>query len=112
MESQVEALYAATVTPIEAVKAQGDTIAARLQDIPAHVREVTGHGVHRGATVTLSMVQTLSGNDLQTLHPIFPEGEGREDFEELAEELDVVAGSISIEINKQTIVNMVFLVDD
>jgi hypothetical protein len=36
----------------------------------------------------------------------------REDFEELAEELDVVAGSISIEINKQTIVNMVFLVDD
>jgi len=36
----------------------------------------------------------------------------REDFEELAEELDVVTGSISIEINKQTIVNMVFLVDD
>ena len=54
------ALYAATVTATESVKAQGDTVAARLQDIPAHVQEVTGHGVHRGAAVALAMVQTLS----------------------------------------------------
>ena len=106
------ALYAATVTATEAVKAQGDTIAARLQDIPAHVREVTGHGVHRGATVTLSMVQTLSGNDLQTLHPVFPQGEACEDFEELVDDIDGVAASNAWEIKINTIVNAVFLGDD
>ena len=108
MESQVEALYAATVTPIEAVKAQGDTIAARLQDIPARVREVTSHGVHRGAAVALAMVQTLSGNDFQTLHPIFPEGEAWEVFEELVDDLGVVATAISDEVNIDNVINNVF----
>jgi len=107
LESQVEALYAATVTPIEAVKAQGDTVAARVQDIPAHVQEVTGHGVHRGAAVALAMVQTLSGNDFQTLHPIFPEGEAREDFEELADDLGIVASTIGEEVSLDAVVSNV-----
>ena len=60
------------------MNARGDTVATRLQDIPNRVREVAGHGVHWRAAVALVVVQTLSGNDLRTLHPIFPEGEAWE----------------------------------
>ena len=101
LESQIQVLQAAAATVTKAVNARGDTIAARLQDIPNHVQEVAGHGVHRGAAVALAMVQTLFGNDLRTLHPIFPEGEAREDFEELVDDLylpvDAVVGDVSLD---------------
>ena len=93
------------------VNAQGDTVAARLQDIPNRVQEVAGHGVHRGATVALAMVQTLSGNDLRTLHPIFPEGEEREEFEELADDLGVVATAIAEDVSLDAVISNIFADD-
>ena len=104
---QVQALHAATAIATEAVNVRDDTIAARLQDIPNYVREVTGYGVHRGATVALAVVQILSGNDLRTLHPIFPEGEAREDFEELVDDLGVVATAIEEEVSLDAVISNV-----
>ena len=111
MESQVQALHAAAATTTEAVNARGDTVAARLQDIPNHVQEVAGHGVHRGAAVALGMVQTLSGKDLRTLHPIFPEGEEREEFEELVDDLGMVGTTIAEDVSLDAVVANVFADD-
>ena len=90
------------------VNAQGDTVAARLQDVPNHVQVVIGHGVHRGTAVALAMVQTLSRNDLRTLHPIFPEGEEREEFEELVDDLDIVATAIAEDVNIDSVISNIF----
>ena len=54
------------------------------------------------------MVQTLSGNDLRTLHPIFPEGEEREEFEELADDLGMVATAIAEDVSLDSVVSNVF----
>jgi len=42
LESQIQALHAAAATSTEAVNAQGETVAARLQDIPNRVQEIAG----------------------------------------------------------------------
>ena len=54
------------------------------------------------------MVQTLFGNDLRTLHPIFPEGEEREEFEELADDLGMVATTIAEDVSLDSVVSNVF----
>ena len=89
------------------MNAQGDTVVACLQDVRNRVREIAGHGVHRGAAVTLAVVQTLSENDLRTLHPICPEGEAREDFEQLIDDLGVVATTIKEEVNLNAVISNV-----
>ena len=111
MESQVHALLAAAHTTTEVVNARGSIVAARLQVIPNRIQEIAGHGVHQGATVALAMVQTLSGNDLRTLHPIFPEGEEREEFDELVDDLGVVATTIAEDVSLDAVISNVF-VDD
>jgi len=93
----------------KAVNAQGNTIAAHLQDAPNHVREVAGHRVHEGATVTRAVVQTLSRNDLWTLHPVFPEGEVREYFEELIDNLGMFATPIGEEVSLDAVIGNVFV---
>ena len=110
LESQIQTLHAAVATAVEAVNARGNTVAARLQDIPNHIREIAFHRVHRGAAVALAVVQTLSGNDLRILHPIFPEGEAWEDFEELVDDISVVATTIGDEVNVDDVINNVFTV--
>ena len=67
---------------------RGDIVAESLQDIPNRAREITGHGVQKGVVVALTVAQTQSGNDVRGLHPVFPEGDTREDFEELVTKLD------------------------
>ncbi|RLM69761.1 hypothetical protein C2845_PM17G02720 [Panicum miliaceum] len=84
------------------------TARAQLVTADSRVAGSCGHGVHRGATVALAMVRTLSRNDLRTLHPIFPEGEAREEFEDLIEDLDVVASSISEEVSLGVVISKVF----
>ena len=93
------------------MNARGDTITARLQDVHNRVREVTSHGLHRGADVALAVVQTLSGNDLRTLHPIFPEGEAWEEFEELADDLSMVATTIAEDVSLDVVIGNVFADD-
>ena len=53
------------------------------------------------------MVQTLSRHDLRTLHQIFPEGEAREDFEELVDDLGVVAAAIEEEVSLDAVISNV-----
>ena len=111
LESQIQALHTAAATATEAVNARGDTVVARLQDIPNRVQEVTSHGVHRGAALALAIVQTLSENDLRTLHPIFPEGEAWEEFEELTDDLSMVATTISEDVSLDVVIDNVFADD-
>ena len=54
------------------------------------------------------MVQTLSGNDLRNLHPIFPEGEEGEEFEELVDDLGMVAPAIAEDVSLDAVVANVF----
>jgi hypothetical protein len=91
------------------VNAKGTTLADRLQDIPNRAREIAGHEAHQGAATALGTVQTQLGQDLRTLHPIFPEGEDRADFEELVDELDEAVGAIGAKVNIKGVVNRVFL---
>jgi len=81
LESLVQTLQAAARTATEAVNARGDTVAARLQDIPNRIHEIAGHGVHQGAAITIAVVQNMSGSDDRTFHPVFPQGVEREEFE-------------------------------
>jgi hypothetical protein len=55
------------------------------------------------------VVQTQLGHELQTLHPVFPEGEDRVGFEELVDKFDEAVGTISAEVNVEGVVNRVFL---
>ncbi|XP_039853626.1 uncharacterized protein LOC120712010 isoform X2 [Panicum virgatum] len=107
LESQVWVLYAAAITATEVVNAQGDTVAACLQYTPNHVWDVSDYGVHRGAAIALAVVETLSENYLQTLHPIFPKGKAREDFEELIDNLDKVSTAISAEFSLDAVISNV-----
>ena len=53
------------------------------------------------------MVQTLFGNDLRTLRPIFPEGEAQKGFEELVDDLGMVATAIAEDVSLDAVVSNV-----
>ena len=95
------------------MNARGDTVAARLQDIPNRIREVAGHGVRRGATVALAMAQFETGHDLLQVEPFhFPLGS--EDwwaFEELADDMEMTATSISEEVSIEVVIGNIFADD-
>ena len=55
LTAQLEALEVAAGDTVGALNAWGDTLEARLQDVPIHAREVALHGIHRGATVALAI---------------------------------------------------------
>ena len=61
--SQVQTLLEASRVTIDSVNAKGSTVAARLRNIPARIKEVAGHGVHAGAARTIAVVYTMSGAD-------------------------------------------------
>ena len=84
------------------MNARGDTVAARLQNIPARVTEVAEYGAHEGAARAIAVVSTMSGADYRQWAPTFPEpGPQCNAFEELVEDLyyptDVVARDVSSE---------------
>ena len=70
------------------LNAQGDTLAACLQDIPVRTREVALHGVRHGATVALAIAQMRSGHDLHQLQPSYLVGENPDDYQELVEDFE------------------------
>ena len=57
LTAQLESLQLAANTAVDAINAQGSPIDARIQDIPAHVREITLHGIRHGAAVALTAAQ-------------------------------------------------------
>ena len=95
------------------MNARGDTVAARLQDIPNRIREVAEHGVHRGATVALATAQFQTGHDLlqvKSVHPLL----GSEDwwvFEELADDMEMAATAISEDVSIEAVIGNVFADD-
>ena len=95
------------------MNARGNTVAARLEDIPNHFREVAGHGVRRGAAVALATAQLESGHDFSQVEPAhFPPGS--EDwlaFEDLADNMEMAAAAISVDVSVEAIIGNVFADD-
>ena len=84
------------------VNARGSTVAARLWNIPARVKELARYGAHEGAARAIAVVSTMSGADYRQWEPVFPEwGAAREDFEELIDDLyclaDAIVGDVSLD---------------
>ena len=92
---------------------RGNTVAARLEDIPNCVREVAGHGVRCGAAVALATSQLETGHDFlqdKPVHFLL----GSEDwwaFEELADDKEMAAAAISEDVSIEAVIGNVF-VDD
>ena len=95
------------------MNARGNTVAARLRDIPNRVWEVAGHGVCRVATVALATTQFQSGHDFLQVEPVhLPLGS--EDwwaFKELADEMEMAAATISEDVSIEAVIGNVFADD-
>jgi len=95
------------------VNAHGNIVAARLRDIHNRVREVTGHGVRRGAAVAHATAQYQSGHDFLQIEPVhLPLGS--EDwwaFEESADDMEMAAAAISEDISIEAVIGNVFADD-
>ena len=88
---------------------RGDTVVDRLRHIPHRVREVTGHGIRRGAAVTLATAQDQSGHDFRQVEPVFAEGEELEEFEELADDMEMAASAISEDVSIEAVISAMSL---
>ena len=113
LESQIQTLHAAAAIATGSVNARGDTVAARLQDIPRRVWEVVGHWVRRGATVALITAQLESSYDFLQVEPVHFLL-GSEDwwaFEELADDMEMAAAAISEDVSIETVIGNVFADD-
>ena len=110
---QVQTLHAAAATATESVNARGDTVTARLQDIPNRIREVAGHGVRRGTAVALATAQFVTGHDLLQVELVhFPLGS--EDwwaFEEPTDDMEMAAATISEDVSIEAVIGNVFAND-
>ena len=91
------------------MNAHGDTVAARLQDIPNCIRDVARHGVRRSAATA----QFQTGHDLLQVELVrLPLGS--EDwwfFEELTDDMQMAAAAISEDVSIEAVIDNVF-VDD
>ena len=95
------------------MKAHGDTVAARLHDIPNRVREVARHGVRHGAAVALATAQFQTGRDLLQIEPVHLLL-GSEDwwvFDELADDMEMAATAISEDVSIEAVIGNIFAVD-
>ena len=95
------------------MNARGNTVAARLEDIPNRVREVAGHGVRHGTAIALATAQLKSGHDFLQIEPVhFPLGsEDRWVFEELTDDMEMAAAAISEDVSIEAVIGNVFADD-
>ena len=91
-----------------AVNARGPFINTHLQDVLAHVQEITLHGVRHGASVALATAQVQTGYELHTMETGFPMGDGPEEHEELIEDFIDAAEAIVDITSAQDVINNVF----
>ena len=91
-----------------AVNARVPLINARLHDILACVREIALHGVRRGASVALAVVQVQTGYELDTMETGFLMGDGPKEHEELIEDFVDAAEAIVDITSAEDVVNRVF----
>ena len=105
---QLESLQLAANAAADVVNARGSPIAAHLQDVPVHVREIALHGVHHGAAVALTVAQVQTGHELHAMETGFLMGDGSEEHEDLLEEFTMAAEAIVDITSAQDVVNKVF----
>ena len=95
------------------MNAHGNTVVARLRDIPRRARGVAGHGVRRSTAVALATTQLESGHDflqIELVHFLL----GSEDwwaFEELADDMEMAATAISEDVSIEAVIGNVFADD-
>ena len=53
-------------------------------------------------------MSTMSGEDYRTFNPVFPVGDAREEFDELVDDLSVVADAIIDNISLDAVVCSIF----
>ena len=95
------------------MNARGNTVAARLEDIPNRVREVASHGVRRGTAVALTTAPLESGHDFLQIEPVHFLL-GSEDwwaFEEPADDMEMAAAAISEDVSIEAVIGNVFADD-
>ena len=92
-----------------ALNAQGDTLEARLQDVPVRARKVALHGIHRGAATALAIAQVRSGHDLHLVEPGFSEEENPDDYQDLVDDFEGVGVAMANITSAKEVVNNVFL---
>ena len=109
MESQVQTLLDASRVAIDSVNARGSTVAARLRNVPARVMEVAEHRVHAGAARSIAVVSTMSGADYRQWELVFPVwGEARNAFDELVDDLSLLADAIVADVSLEGVVSNLF----
>jgi hypothetical protein len=107
--AQLDALQLAAGDASSALNTRGDTLEARLQDVPVRAREVARHGVRHGAVVALAIAQARSGHDLHSVEPSFPEEENPDDYHDLVDDFKG-AGVVVVNITAvKEAMNYVFL---
>ena len=105
---QLESVRLAMNVAMMAVNTQGPLINARPHDVPAHVQEITLHGICHGALVALATVQVQTGYELHTLETGFPMGDGPKEHEELIKDFINAAEAIMDITSAQDVINNVF----
>ena len=109
LEAQVQSLLDAARVAIDSVNARGDTVVARLQNIPARVTKVAEYGAHEGAARAITIVSTMSGADYWQWAPVFPEpGPRRDAFEELVEDLYYPADAVARDVSPEGVISKLF----
>ena len=109
MESQVQTLLDASRVAIDSVNAKGSTVAARMRNIPASVKEVARYRAHKGAARAIAVVSTKSGADYRQWEPVFPEwGAAWDAFDELVDDLSLPADAIVADVSLEGVVSNLF----
>ena len=91
------------------MNARGSTVAARLRNVPARVTGVAKHGVHLGAARAIVVISTMSGVDYRQWETVFPEwGEARNAFDELVDDLSLLADAIVADVSLEGVVSNLF----
>ena len=112
MESQVQTLLEASRVAIDSVNAKGSTVAARLWNVPAQVKEVSRYGAHEGSARAIVVVSTMSWADYRQWEPVFPEwGAARVAFDELVDDLSLPADTIVADVCLEGVVSNIFGVE-
>jgi hypothetical protein len=84
MLAEVESLHSAADVLVDFCRTLAGHREERLLSVRALIRAAIERGVHRGATVALTMAQAVTNVELQDVEG-FPMGEGLGDYEDLLE---------------------------
>lgn len=108
MSAQLQELLQAATIATNGVNARGDTMVARLQDVPPRAEDIATHGVRRGAATALTLAQLESGENFLGLNPQPTEDVDADEVVELELAYDVVAADIAANVHPASVVNRVF----